>query len=191
MDIFDVYNFQNRVKNVDEEVDLEECLKLLGIVYFDGSLKKSNENRIVFEFSKSHTMAIEVRLMERKIRFWGWIGDYQEGDFFWRYVFENYKELGHKILDLLIAEYFSPFDVISCEIVSSVNTDLLCHRHEGNKDTEDNAGNNNDNTLYVGRLLLFGFIPLWKVKHTKNEWEKIAFIESSKNKIVEYQFEKL
>lgn len=32
MDIFDVYNFQNRVKNVDEEVDLEECLKLLGIV---------------------------------------------------------------------------------------------------------------------------------------------------------------
>lgn len=47
-----------------------------------------------------------------------------------------------------------------------------------------------DNMLYVGKLLLFGFIPLWKVKHTKNEWKKIALIESSKNKIVEYQFQK-
>lgn len=46
-----------------------------------------------------------------------------------------------------------------------------------------------DNTLYVGRLLLFGFIPLWKVKHTKNEWEEITLIESLKNKIVKYQFE--
>ena len=46
------------------------------------------------------------------------------------------------------------------------------------------------NTLYVGRLLLFGFIPLWKVKHTKNEWKKIALIKSSKNKIIKYQFKK-
>ncbi|HGJ2148686.1 TPA: hypothetical protein ACJU95_000610 [Streptococcus pneumoniae] len=56
---------------------------------------------------------------------------------------------------------------------------------EGTESTEDTE----DNTLYVGRLLLFGFIPLWKVKHTKNEWKKIALIESSKNKIVEYQLQ--
>ena len=48
---------------------------------------------------------------------------------------------------------------------------------------------NEDNTFYVVRLLLFGFIPLWKVKHTKNEWKKIALIKSSKNKIIEYQFQ--
>ena len=47
-----------------------------------------------------------------------------------------------------------------------------------------------NNTLYVVRLLLFGFIPLWKVKHTKNEWKKIALIKSSKNKIIECQFQK-
>ena len=72
-------------------------------------------------------MAIEVRLMEKKIRLWGWIGDDQEGDYFWKYVFKNYPKLGHKILDLLIVEYFSPTDVISCEVVSSVNSDVLYH----------------------------------------------------------------
>ena len=41
-------------------------LKLLDVVYFDGSLEKGNENRIIFEFSKSRTIAIEVRLMEKK-----------------------------------------------------------------------------------------------------------------------------
>lgn len=182
MDISDVYGFQNQVENVKKEGNLKESLKLLGIVYFDGSLEKGNENIIVFEFSKSRTMAIEVLLMEKKIRFWGWIGDRLEGDYFWKYVFENYKELWYRILSLLMAEYFSPTECISCEIVSNVNSDLLCHWEEGTEDTKDN-------TLYVGRLLLFGFVPLWKVKHTKNEWEKIALIESLKNKIVKYQFE--
>ena len=182
MDIFDVYDFQNQVENVAKERNLKESLKSLGIVYFDGSLEKGNENRIVFEFSKSRTMAIEVRLMEKKIRFWGWIGDRLKGDYFWKYVFENYEELWYRILSLLIAEYFSPTECISCEIVATVKSDLLYHWLEGTEDTEDN-------TLYVGRLLLFGFIPLWKVKHTKNEWEKIALIESSKNKIVKYQFQ--
>lgn len=185
MDIFDVYGFQNQVENVDKEGNLKELLKLLGIVYFDGSLEKGNENRIVFEFSKTCTMAIEVQLMEKKIRFWGWIGTRQKGDYFWKYVFENYEELWYRILSLLMAEYFSPTECISCEIVSTVNSDLLCHWEEGTEDTKDTK----DNTLYVGRLLLFGFVPLWKVKHTKNEWEKIALIESSKNKIVKYQFE--
>ena len=182
MDIFDVYGFQNQVENVAKEGNLKESLKLLGIVYFDGSLEEGNENTIVFEFSKTCTMAIEVQLMEKKIRFWGWIGDRLKGDYFWKYVFENYEELWYRILSLLMAEYFSPTECISCEIVATVKSDLLYHWLEGTEDTEDN-------TLYVGRLLLFGFIPLWRVKHTKNEWEEIALIESLKNKIVKYQFE--
>ena len=48
---------------------------------------------------------------------------------------------------------------------------------------------NDDNTLYVGRLYLFGFFPLWRVKHTKNEWKKLAMLESTKIKVVEYRFE--
>lgn len=84
MDIFDVYNFQNQVENVIKEGSLREALELLGIVYFGGSLKEGNENTVIFEFSKARTMAIEVQLLEKKIRFWGWIGDFQKGDYFWK-----------------------------------------------------------------------------------------------------------
>lgn len=120
MDIFDVYDFQNQVDTISKEGKLKEFLKLLGIVYFDGSLEKGNENRIVFEFSKNRTMAIEVRLVEKKIRFWGWIGTRPEGDYFWKYVFENYEELWRSVLNLLILEYFSPVESISCEIEGAI-----------------------------------------------------------------------
>ena len=135
MDIFDVYDFQNQVDNISKEGGLKGSLKLLGIVYFDGSLEKGNENRIVFEFSKDHTMAIEVRLTEKKIRFWGWIGNQQKGDYFWRYVFENYAELWRSVLDLLVLEYFSPTESVSCEIVAAVKSDLLYQWLEGAEDT--------------------------------------------------------
>lgn len=137
MDIFDVYNFQNQVENVIKEGSLREALELLGIAYFDGSLKEGNENTVIFEFSKARTMAIEVQLLEKKIRFWGWIGDFQKGDYFWKYVFENYKELWHRILSLLMEEYFSHTEYISCEIVSNVNSNLLCRWVEAVKLVEN------------------------------------------------------
>lgn len=137
MDIFDVYNFQKQVEDISKEGKLKESLKLLGIVYFDGSLEKGNENRIVFEFSKSCTMAIEVQLMKKKIRFWGWIGTRLEGDYFWRYVFKNYEELWRSVLNLLISEYFSPTESVSCEIVANIQNDLLCQWIEGTEETED------------------------------------------------------
>ena len=137
MDIFDVYNFQKQVEEISKEGKLKESLKLLGIVYFDGSLEKGNENRIVFEFSKSCTMAIEVQLMKKKIRFWGWIGTRLEGDYFWRYVFKNYEELWRSVLNLLISEYFSPTESVSCEIVANTQSDLLCQWIEGSESTEE------------------------------------------------------
>ena len=136
MDIFDVYNFQKQVEEISKEGKLKESLKLLGIVYFDGSLEKGNENRIVFEFSKSCTMAIEVQLMKKKIRFWGWIGTRLEGDYFWRYVFKNYEELWRSVLNLLVSEYFSPTESVFCEIVANTQSDLLCQWIEG-ENTED------------------------------------------------------
>ena len=137
MDIFDVYDFQKQVDTISKKGELKEALKLLGIVYFDGSLEKGNENRIVFEFSKSCTMAIEVQLMKKKIRFWGWIGTRLEGDYFWRYVFKNYEELWRSVLNLLISEYFSPTESVSCEIVANIQSDLLCQWIEGTEETED------------------------------------------------------
>ena len=137
MDIFDVYDFQNQVDTISKKGELKEALKLLGIVYFDGSLEKGNENRIVFEFSKKGTMAIEVQLMKKKIRFWGGIGTRLEGDYFWRYVFKNYEELWRSVLNLLISEYFSPTESVSCEIVANTQSDLLCQWIEGAEETED------------------------------------------------------
>lgn len=44
-----------------------------------------------------------------------------------------------------------------------------------------------DEILYTGRLSLFGVIPLWKVKYTKREWQRIALMGPKRNKIVECQ----
>ena len=44
-----------------------------------------------------------------------------------------------------------------------------------------------DETLYVGRLYLFG-IPLWKVKKTKREWLQAATLMSTKRKIIKCVF---
>lgn len=45
-----------------------------------------------------------------------------------------------------------------------------------------------DEILYTERLSLFGVIPLWKVKYTRREWQRIALMDSKRNKIVECQF---
>lgn len=131
MDVLELYYFQEKVDNVIKKGELKETLKLLGIVYSDSNLEKGNENRIVFRFSKSYTIAIEVQLVEKKIRFWGWIGTRLEGDYFWKYVIENYKELWLSVLNLLISEHFSPAESISCEIVATADSDLFCHWLEG------------------------------------------------------------
>ena len=44
-----------------------------------------------------------------------------------------------------------------------------------------------DETLYVGRLYLFG-IPLWKMKKTKREWLEAAALMSTKRKRIECVF---
>lgn len=145
MDIFDVYeddfnayDFQNQIDAISKNGELKEYLKLLGIVYSDSNLEKGNENRILFGFSKRRTIAIEVQLMEKKIQFWGWIGTRLEGDYFWKYVIENYKELWRSVLNLLISEYFSPDESISCEIVAATESDLFCRWLEGTESIEDN-----------------------------------------------------
>ncbi|GMX40570.1 hypothetical protein ScKU71_17930 [Streptococcus canis] len=44
-----------------------------------------------------------------------------------------------------------------------------------------------DKILYTARLYLFGVIPLWKVKHTKQEWKRRILLKPS-NKLIELQF---
>ncbi len=44
-----------------------------------------------------------------------------------------------------------------------------------------------DEILYTARLYLFGVIPLWKVKYTKQEWKRRILLKPS-NKLIELQF---
>ncbi|WP_373760138.1 hypothetical protein [Streptococcus ferus] len=133
MNIFDVYEFNSLAKKVGEMGTLEECLKLFDIIYFEGSQREGNEGRVVFEFNKTHTIAIEVSFMEKTIRFWGWIGVRGSGDYFWNYVYEEYKVLFNRILDLLLVRYFSSSEVIKIEVVGTTKSNTLIHWWE-NKD---------------------------------------------------------
>lgn len=76
--------------------------------YFDGSRKKGNEHRDVYEFIKEGTMAIEVILTESKVRIWSRLSAYeslQYKDSFWYILFDEYPELVKRLIDLLDKEY--------------------------------------------------------------------------------------
>ncbi|MHA2719540.1 hypothetical protein [Streptococcus agalactiae] len=45
-----------------------------------------------------------------------------------------------------------------------------------------------DEILYTGRLLLFGVIPLWKIKNTKREWEQLITLEHKRKRLIEVVF---
>ncbi|WP_373983981.1 hypothetical protein [Streptococcus agalactiae] len=45
-----------------------------------------------------------------------------------------------------------------------------------------------DEILDTGRLLLFGMIPLWKIKHTKRVWEQLITLEHKRNRLIEVVF---
>lgn len=47
--------------------------------------------------------------------------------------------------------------------------------------------NRDDKILYSARLYLFGVIPLWNVKRTKQEWRRHILL-GSRNKLIELQF---
>ena len=125
MNIFDYYEYNNIIKDVAKNDNLEDCLKLLDIIYFEGSLQEGNENRYIYEFSQTRTIAIEVLFKEQKIRFWGWIGKRDTGDYFWKYLHEVHADLLDKIIELLLEKYFLLSEEITFEIVGNCETDTI------------------------------------------------------------------
>ena len=69
MDIFDVYNFQNQVEKAIECRNFEGILKLLDIVYFDGSLKKVTKTELFLNFQKVAQWQSRFDLWKRKYDF--------------------------------------------------------------------------------------------------------------------------
>ena len=111
-------DFYNRINYLTEKGTLQELLDFLGMQYFDGSRKKHNEHRDVYEFIKEGTMAIEVILTEYKVRVWSRLSAWyniQQKDSFWYILFDEYPELVKRLIDLLDKEY-SYLDSLSYEI---------------------------------------------------------------------------
>ena len=100
--------YHDRLDYLKTEGTLAELLDLLGMQYFDGSRKKHNEHRDVYEFIKEGTMAIEVILTEFKVRIWSRLSAWdniQQKDSFWYILFDEYPELVKRLIDLLDKEY--------------------------------------------------------------------------------------
>lgn len=57
------------------EATLEEVLTFLGIQYFESDHKHGTELKYVYEFEDTYTLAIEVSITNKEIRFWGNIRD--------------------------------------------------------------------------------------------------------------------
>lgn len=101
-------DFYNRINYLTEKGTLQELLDFLGMQYFDGSRKKHNEHRDVYEFIKEGTIAIEVVLIESKVRIWSNLSTWsslQLRDSFWYILFGEYPELVKRLIDLLDKEY--------------------------------------------------------------------------------------
>lgn len=100
--------YHDRLDYLKTEGTLAELLDFLGMQYFDGSRKKHNEHRDVYEFIKEGTMAVEVILTESKVRIWSRLSAWdniQQKDSFWYILFDKYPELVKRLIDLLAKEY--------------------------------------------------------------------------------------
>ena len=110
--------YHDRLDYLQKEGTLSELLDFLGMQYFDGSRKKHNEHRDVYEFIKEGTMAIEVILTESKVRIWSRLSAWyslRHEDSFWYILFNKYPKLVKRLLDLLDKEY-SYLGALSYEI---------------------------------------------------------------------------
>lgn len=101
-------DFHSRLNYIQTEGTLLELVEFLGMQYFDGSRKKHNEHRDVYEFIKEGTIAIEVVLTESKVRIWSNLSAWsslQLRDSFWDILFDKYPKLVKRLIDLLDKEY--------------------------------------------------------------------------------------
>ena len=101
-------DLHKRLCYLEEEATLSELLEFLGMRYFDGSRKKHNKHRDVYEFIKEGTIAIEVVLTESKVRIWSNLSAWSSlrlRDSFWDILFDKYPKLVKRLIDLLDKEY--------------------------------------------------------------------------------------
>lgn len=89
---------------------LEEVLTFLGIQYFESDHKHGTELKYVYEFEDTYTLAIEVSITNKEIRFWGNIRDLNYRLIersFWVWLDQHYGLLFLRLIYLLNTRYRS------------------------------------------------------------------------------------
>lgn len=92
------------------EGTLEEVLTFLGIQYFESDHKHGAELKYVYEFEDTYTLAIEVSITNKEIRFWGNIRDSKHRLIersFWVWLDQHYGLLFLRLIYLLNKRYRS------------------------------------------------------------------------------------
>lgn len=83
---------------------LEEVLTFLGIRYFENDHKPGTELKYVYEFEDTGTLAIEVSITNKEMRFWGNIRDSNHhliDRSFWVWLDQHYGLLFLRLIYLL------------------------------------------------------------------------------------------
>lgn len=92
------------------DATLEEVLSFLGIQYFESDHKHGAELKCVYEFEDTYTLAIEVSITNKEIRFWGNIRDLNYRLIersFWVWLDQHYGLLFLRLIYLLNKRYRS------------------------------------------------------------------------------------
>lgn len=89
---------------------LEEVLAFLGIQYFDSNHKLGDELSFVYEFEDTCTLAFEVSITNKEMRFWGTTQDSKHrliSRSFWVWLNQHYGLLFLRLIYLLNKRYGS------------------------------------------------------------------------------------
>lgn len=89
---------------------LEEVLAFLGIQHFDSNHKLGDGLRFVYEFEDTCTLAIEVSITNKEMRFWGTTQDSKHrliSRSFWVWLDQHYGLLFLRLIYLLNKRYRS------------------------------------------------------------------------------------
>lgn len=103
-------NLEKELNYLLKEGMLEEVLTFLSIRYFENDHKHGTELKYVYEFKDTGTLAIEVSITNKEIRFWGNTRDSKPRLIersFWVWLAQHYGLLFLRLIYLLNKRYRS------------------------------------------------------------------------------------
>jgi hypothetical protein len=101
-------NLEKELNYLLKDGTLEEVLTFLGIQYFEGSLKRGNENKVVYEFLDTKLKAIEISISDDLVILYGYTKSGKgllRSRSFWVWLDQHYGLLFLRLIYLLNKRY--------------------------------------------------------------------------------------